>query len=301
MTRRWLSPGIVACLSLIDCGGAPPTAVGAVAAVTPTPLGAAATCAAWAASQRGTGVPPAIGAVIAQRQALFDAGGGIKAVGSKYFAAQFPQGFASATRRRVLVSLHGTGGAPETEWSVDWRAALSGRGWGFLGLKYVDDSTGEHDDDAVIYSNIKALLADVRSNCDFGSSPQVFLAGFSRGSAQAFPVVYRDRLDAKVFAAAANNSGAWIIGGPLPPTLAGVQARRETSAFSGGRFWMYCGERDFEHGYPMCDEMEAARSFVLAYGGVVQTLFRDPTGGHGGLTKNPDALGQMMAYFEGLP
>ena len=55
------------------------------------------------------------------------------------------------------------------------------------------------------------------------------------------------------------------------------------------------------HGYPMCDEMQNARDWVERYGGTVKTLYRDPTGGHGGLAKNADAVEQMFAYFESLP
>ena len=88
---------------------------------------------------------------------------------------------------------------------------------------------------------------------------------------------------------------------PGPPTLQGVVSRGETSAFSGARFWMYCGQLDMEHGYPMCDEMQNARTFVQSYGGTVAALYQDPNGAHGGLTKNSDALAQMFSYFEGLP
>jgi hypothetical protein len=33
----------------------------------------------------------------------------------------------------------------------------------------------------------------------------------------------------------------------------------------------------------------------------VQTLYRDPTGAHGGLTRNASAIDQMFSYFESLP
>jgi predicted esterase len=284
-------------LPLLACGAGGATTPGVVATPS-TSANPAPSCAAWANQQRGSGVPPAIGSVVSQRQALYDAGGGIRAVDGKYYAAYFPSGFGTG-RRRVLVALHGTGGSPEAEWN-DWRSTMQSRGWGFLGLKYVDDSNGSYDDDATIYSHAKTMLDEVRAACDLGGAA-AFLLGFSRGSAQAFPVAYRDLKDRRLFSAVANNSGAWLLGGPLPPTLAESDARGEPSAFAGGRFWMYCGGRDMEHGYPMCDEMQNARAYVLSHGGTVERLYEDPSGGHGGLPRNPDAVAALFAYFESLP
>jgi hypothetical protein len=55
-----------------------------------------------------------------------------------------------------------------------------------------------------------------------------------------------------------------------------------------------------DHGYPMCDEMVQAQAWVQKYGGTVERLYRDPTGTHGGLTRNQDAISAMFTYFEGL-
>ena len=55
-----------------------------------------------------------------------------------------------------------------------------------------------------------------------------------------------------------------------------------------------------EHGYPMCDEMNNAKTWLTSYGGTVERLYQDPTGGHGGLAKNTDAWTTMFSYFESL-
>lgn len=288
----------VPCLLFLgSCGSGPaPTAPTTIPL---TPQVPSSTCAAWANTLRATGVTPATGDVAAQRQALYSAGGGVKAVGSKYFAAWFPDTWASSSPRRVMVGLHGTGGAPETEWSVDWKDIVSQRGWAYVGLKYVNDATGVHDDETTIYANITSMLSDIAASCDFGS-PSMFLVGFSRGSAEAFPVSYLDLKSRHYFKAIGNNSGAWTPGGPLTPTMQGVVDRNETTAYSGAAFWMYCGELDMQQGFPMCDGMEVARATIERYGGTVERLYEDPTGGHGGLAKNSDAWGAMFAYFESL-
>lgn len=255
-------------------------------------------CAAWAGQQRASGVPPPIGSVVSQRQTLYDAGGGVRALGTRYYGAYFPPAFAAQSKKRVMIALHGTGGSPEAEWAIDWASALPARNWAFLGLKYVD-STGVHDDNTVIYSHIKSMVDDVKTNCDIGTV-SYFLAGFSRGSAESYPVTYLDLKDRHLFTATSNNSGAWILGMAMPPTLEGIVARQEGSAFTGARFWMYCGERDMEHGYPMCDEMVNARTFVETRGGSIVGFYRDPTGAHGGLNKNAAAMSEMFMAFEGL-
>jgi len=79
-----------------------------------------------------------------------------------------------------------------------------------------------------------------------------------------------------------------------------IKARGETTAYNGSHFWMYCGALDTLNSFPMCDAMKNARTFITAYGGSIERLYEDPTGGHGGLAKNADAWGSMMAYFEGL-
>jgi hypothetical protein len=50
----------------------------------------------------------------------------------------------------------------------------------------------------------------------------------------------------------------------------------------------------------MCDEMTNAQTWVRNYGGTVERLYQDPTGGHGGLAKNSDAWNAMFTYFESL-
>ncbi len=301
--RLMLAAGAAVTVVAAACGNGTPTsptattAVTAAGVTTTTPIPTS--CAAWIATQRASGVAPGAGSVAGQREALYAAGGGIRSVSNRYFAAWFPASWSSSSPRRVMVGLHGTGGAHETEWSVDWKDLVATRGWAYVGLKYVDDATGSHDSDTVIYANLKSTIDTLTSACDFGS-PSQFLVGFSRGSAESFPVAYLDLKDRRLFKAIGNNSGAWVIGEPMVPTMEAIVARGETTAYTGSRFWMYCGGRDLGHGYPMCDEMANARTFVTSYGAHVERLYEDPTGAHGGLAKNADAWGAMFAYFEGL-
>lgn len=254
-------------------------------------------CAVWARTQRGENLPGAQGRAASFRAQFLASGGGLRAVNRKYVAMFFPEHWSESAPRRLIVDLHGTGGSPEENWGVDWGRILPARNWAYIGLKYVDDTNGVHDDETTLYTNIKAALDDIRSRCDLGQTENV-LTGFSRGSAQAFSIAALDRKDRRLFAAIVHNSGAWIPGRPLPPTLRDLAERADMNGFAGSKHFMYCGERDQSHEVPMCDEMTTAREFVRAHGGAVETLYRDGRGGHGGLAKNKDALDAMFAFLD---
>lgn len=305
-TGRFAAAKIIVLMALgiaasAACGGSSSPVAPAAPSTPATPATPAAptlaACATWAGTQRATGVPAAVGSVSGQREAFYTAGGGVRKINSRYYAAWFPSNWASSSPRRVFVDLHGTGGAPETEWSVDWKDIMSAKGYAWIGLKYLDDGTGSYDDEATIYTNLKALVDDLKASCDFGS-PAMMLQGYSRGSAETFPVAYLDAKDRRLFKIFADNSGAWMLGGALTPTMQGVVDRNELGAYSGEKFWMYCGGLDMEHGYPMCDEMTNAKAVIEKYGGTVAALFQDPAGGHGGLAKNATAYSALFAYFE---
>lgn len=292
--------GALMCLAVTvgaACGSSPtaPSSTGTTATPPPATLPA---CAQWATAQRAAGLPAATSAQATYRDALFSAGGGVRAVGSKAYAMWFPSTWATASTRRLIVGLHGTDGNAEEDWWFNWKDVLAARGWAYVGLTYLA-SSGAYDDEPAAYTNLKAAVDELRASCDVGT-PAMFLVGFSRGSAMTFGIAYLDLKDRKLFAGFGHNSGAWPIGGAMTPTMAGFVARNERSAYGGGHFWMYCGDRDPTVAGGMCPMMENARDFVVAYGGTVGELFHDPTGGHGGLNSNASAQASMFGYFESL-
>ena len=257
-------------------------------------------CTTWAATLKGSDLTAASGTRATYRDALLAAGGGVKAVNGKSYAVWFPTNWAASSPRRVIFGLHGTDGNAEEDWWFNWKSTISDRNYAYIGLTYLDSSSGMYDDEPAAYTNIKLVIDEIKASCDFGS-PAVDLVGFSRGSAMTFGVSYLDLKDRRIFKAFGENSGAVPPGTPPTPTVSAFMARNETTAYAGGRFWMYCGEKDMAHGSPMCDEMTTAKTFVTTYAGTVGDLYRDPTGGHGGLNSNASALAAMYAYFESIP
>lgn len=171
--------------------------------------GALAACAVWSSSQKGAGVGAATGSVAEQRSRLLASGGGLTAVGKgRHYVTYFPASYATSATKRVLVALHGTGGSPEAEWN-DYKATVEQRGWGFIGLKYLDDATQMYDADETIYANLVSAIGEVQGNCDLGAA-KLFLVGFSRGSAKTFAMAYLDHHGKHLFSAYGSHSGgAW--------------------------------------------------------------------------------------------
>jgi len=261
--------------------------------------GALPSCAAWASTQEGKNLPRVPGPRGAQRKALLADGGGLVPIDDRYYAAWFAPGFADAPSKRILVALHGTDGMPEFEWN-GWKEPLASRGWGFIGLSYLDPASGNYTDDTTIYRQLTQAIHEVGASCN-AAGARFFLLGFSRGSARSFPVTYLDRKAHAWFTATVANSGSWRLKGRLPEILAGIAERDEKTAFAGARFWMYCGEKDRELGFPMCEGMEQARDFVRAHGGQVDALYKDAAGGHGDLVRSAAATRAMFEYLESLP
>lgn len=107
-----------------------------------------------------------------------------------------------------------------------------------------------------------------------------------------------------------------------PAFAAAVLATGNPAAYAGSRFWLYCGERDYNEGYRQCGDMEMSKAFVEAFGGHVGELYAagaagaaagcspwtgsdciikpDLMCGHGSLKNQATALGRMWSYFESL-
>lgn len=265
--------------------------------------GSTTTCESWSAAQDGVGAPSVVGSTSTQRANLYAAGGGIKTVNNQYYVTYFPSTFTAASVQRVIVSLHGTGGAAENEWN-DFKDEVVSRGFGFLALNYLTTSSGLYDDDSTIYTNLKTMISDVSSNCML-SGAKYYLIGFSRGSAKSFSVAYLDNNDQHLFTAIGSISGGAYF---KPPTeksaiIQSIIDGHVVSAYTNLKFWMYCGLMDTSStptGYVQCDDMVESQSFVSSYGGTTLELYQDPTGVHGSFSHNATAVDHMFDYFQSL-
>ncbi len=232
-----------------------------------------------------------------QRSSFLAAGGKLIPVDeTHYYAVWVPSSFHTAAKKIVIVNLHGTGGYAEAEWS-DWHSQFADRGYAFLGLSW-GAGTPTVWSDEVLYSRIKELVGMIKAHCPFDDADS-WLQGFSVGSAASFAVIVRDVADLRLFRGQIAASGSTVSpmtsGMLMFPTV--EAAKSNPSAVRGIRSWMYCGDRDNDHGWSMCEEMPQGEDFINTHGGSAY-LYRDPTGTHHGLPGNANAYNSMFAFIE---
>lgn len=283
--------------TLAFCIGLLVACMHAALAVTPT----RATCEAWlATSPSPSTLAPLSGSAATQRAALLAAGSKLVVTGSRYYSVSIPVAFYTATKPMLVFNLHGTAGYPEAEWT-DWNAAMTARGYAFVALAW-GGGTPSAATDTDIYQLVTQILPEIAANCPTTNASK-WLMGFSVGSAMSFAVMIRDAADQRLFRGQIAISGAAI--GPLTTGRdvmhATVEANRSNAtAVKGIESWMYCGDKDLDHGWSMCTEMPNGETFVNAHGGRA-TLYRDSNGEHHSLPSNSLAYTQMFDAMADAP
>jgi len=195
----------------------------------------------------------------------------------RYYLVYFPAGWETDPGQKVIVTLHGTGGC--AEWMVNhwYQASSPDHAWALVALQYYDRESQQYDDDTVLYENLKTVFRDLTAHCPVGES-SFFYHGFSRGSAQSFPLAIRDRAEAQIFSAFIADSGC---AGLNYPTL----REAPEDALAGARFWLWCGQNDVstvDASRMTCDGMEEDMvPYVEVHGGVVDGFVREEGVAHG--------------------
>ncbi len=304
MDRRMKFTGcIVAVLS--GCGtttSAPKDASADVMSDAPPSTATASTCNAWLAAQRETDLPVVTGDNAKKRAALLTAGGGYRKIDDTYYAAWFSAGHFSASKRRVIFVLHGTTGAPEYEFA-DWQAPFDAQGYAFVGLRWYYEGKTTPDDYSnaeTLYKRMVTILDEMDSACGTKTA-DVSLLGFSRGSAQSFEVLARDRAGQKRLKGVIANAGAWPTTSKPTDYLVALDTKGDTTAMAGGQMWMYCGAKDIDDsGEARCKSMTGAKAWVEKHGGTVQKLYEDPNGEHHSMPGNAAAIAEAFAFVNAL-
>jgi predicted esterase len=227
-------------------------------------------------------------------------GGGVIPIGAnRFFIVWFPDGWYTLSDRKMVVTLHGNGGCAESLFQF-WYKLSAQRKYAIAALQYAEeDATGtlHYDDSPQIYENLRAMLGELQTHCHLRDVP-IVLHGFSRGSARTFELALLDRVDGglKAFSTFISDSGT--VFPENQGRLSSSLQNAATDAYSGTRFWLYCGGRD--HNGRTCNGMDKMRQFVLDHGGTVDEFHKNPTGGHGiFITGNPRNPGQSLtALFD---
>ena len=271
---------------------AAPTA--AQTASTPTE----ATCRSYLATNANpSGIRSVSGPGVAQRSAVLAAGGKLVILANRYYLVHIPAAFYTRSVPVLILELPGTGGYPEAGWN-DWHTAMDERGYAYISLHW-DGGTPQAISDTQIYSDLRQIVTDVGAACPIAHASK-WLMGFSVGSAFSFAVMIRDVAGPRMLRGQLAISGAAI--GPLTTGRDVMHStvesnRSNTSAVAGISSWMYCGDKDLDHGWSMCTEMPGGRDFVNTHGGSA-TLYSDPNGTHGSLPTNVAGRTEMFNHIE---
>jgi len=210
------------------------------------------------------------------------AGGGVIPLDdSKFFIAWFPDDWESLTDRKLIVTLHGSGGCSERVYQW-WVGPAAERHYALVALQYAwQDETAEEgyafDDADQIYENLRTVFGQLQAHCPLDDTAVVY-HGFSRGSARSFEIALLDRAadGMGVFSAFISDSGTGFAetGGEVPTYL----QEAAPDAYSGARFWLYCGGQD--HDGMTCEGMRRMGPLLEEHGATV-TTYRYAPGGHG--------------------
>ena len=236
-----------------------------------------------------------------------DNGGGIIPLqDSKFYIVWFPDDWDHLAQRTLIVTLHGSGGCAERVYQW-WSRPAAEHNYALVALQYARaDATAEEgyafDDADQIYDNLRTIFADLQAHCPLDDTVVVY-HGFSRGSARSFEIALLDRAAGGmgIFDAFISDSGTGFAetGGEMPDYLQTADA----DAYSGARFWLYCGGEDHEG--QTCEGMKRMGPLLEERGATV-TTYRYAPGGHGifatvqpGDPPSP-ALTAMYEYIDSL-
>jgi predicted esterase len=225
---------------------------------------------------------------------------------SKFFITWFPDDWENLTNRKLIVTLHGSGGCTERVYQW-WARPASERNYALVALQYArqDETTEEgyaFDDSDQIYANLRTVFDQLQTYCPLDDTAVVY-HGFSRGSARSFKMGLLDRAEdgMNLFSAFIADSGTELAetGGEIPAYLQDAPP----DAYSGAPYWLYCGGQD--HDGQTCDDMRRLGPVLEEHGATVTTYRYEP-GGHGifstvqpGGPPSP-ALNAMFEYIDAL-
>ena len=195
--------------------------------------------------------------------------------------------------KQWIVSLHGMTGFATDDLAI-WQPHLKGRAVGVVSVQWWLGGTNAKSDYYTpldVYREVDMLLQKL------GVQPgSVMYHGFSRGSANSYPIVAIDQgKGKKYFSLCVASSGG--VGLDYPPTKdisAGAFGPRPLE----GTRWITCaGGRDQNPERDGIEGMRKASAWLKEQGARVLMSIEDPTTGHGALVLNPKNAKQVLDLF----
>jgi hypothetical protein len=196
--------------------------------------------------------------------------------------------------------MHGTEGSAERDYEV-WKPFIVDTTYALATLNWWDGSGDQTSDYSTPETMIKQIH-DFLTAQGYTAKDLIVYEGFSRGSANSYPIVAHDRASSSpmIDVAISSSGGAQPTYYDMTTKTIATQASKPT-IFKGVYWILACGGKDENPTRDGCEAMETSKKFVTAKGGNVLGVLSDPNGTHGALTTSKlDLVGQAFDLIDGV-
>lgn len=192
-----------------------------------------------------------------------------------------------------IVSMPGSHGLVTDEFSL-WARNLKERNVGLVEVQWwlgSGDETKDYLTPPEIYREIDMLLSSMRIQPGYA-----MLHGFSRGSANIYPVAALDRVRGrKFFNVFVANSGRASVN--YPPTHEIEMGNFGEKPFEGTQWVTVCGFKDKNPTRDGCEGMQETGKWLRRLGATLAMVIEDPESGHGALHTNPQNIVKLLDWY----
>ena len=221
---------------------------------------------------------------------------GLTADGKSYYVLWFPDGYGLDHLPPMVATIDGHDGCAFVDFNV-WHHALKEHGYGFLAVQWWL-GTGEGIHDYLLPDEIYRAMDDVFREIKLKPGTAM-LYGFSRGSANSYPVAALDRSSGNgyfsLFVAGSGKANS-----DYPPVAQIEGGVFGDKPLAGSRWVTYGGGKDPNPDRDGIAGMREAGEWIRRYGGSVDLAIEDPEGDHGGFHKRPQNCEKTLDVFEKL-
>jgi hypothetical protein len=220
--------------------------------------------------------------------------------GKQYFMVGQPKGQNSKSPRKIIFALPGHGTTAETGYSA-WKSHIVSDGTYALAILNWWDGKGDQTSNYYLPDAVLAQIKGFLDTYGYTADDFVVLEGFSRGSANTYPVKAYDMVSGNpVIDAVISASGKYQSGFPYTPKPS--EYPKGKKLYQGVPWILVCGGKDPEPEMNGCQGMMEAKSYLEATGANILALLEDPNAGHGAFHQSKLGLvKQALTLLDALP
>ncbi len=219
--------------------------------------------------------------------------------GKQYFMVGQPKGQNSKSPRKIIFSLPGHGSTAEQDYTA-WKSHIVSNGTYALASVNWWDGEGEKTSDYYRPDEVLAQMKGFLDTYGYTEKDFVILEGFSRGSANTYPVKAYDMVSGAPFIdAVISASGKYQADFPLTPNQ---------KQYQGGKLYqdvpwiLVCGAKDDNPARDGCVGMSETKAYLESTGAKVLALLEDPNAGHGAFHQSKLGLvKKALTLLDALP